>query len=87
MIAGLASSNKVVAGTCLVTAGCIATLPLPLYWEHEKEIGEVVFLRRSATGIYIRARLYQAANDAWSAIDYGRARGSFGCDSDRKLIC
>ena len=75
MIAGLASSNKIVCRHLLSHCGLYREIAVPLYWEHQQEIGEVVFLRRSATGIYIRARLYQAANDAWSAIDYGRARG------------
>lgn len=85
MISGLASSDKIVSDTCLVTAGCITALPLPLFWEHQEEIGQVVFLRRSATGIFIRARLYSAADDAWSAVNYGRAVGLSVRTCDREL--
>jgi hypothetical protein len=87
MISGLASSNRQFAGTILISAGCtVPTLPIPLRWEHREEIGEVTFLRRSDHGIYIRARLYQSADDAWTAVYYGRADGLSSSAVDGDVI-
>lgn len=81
MIHGIASTSRPNKNFRAVRPeGCDARLPLPLFWKHKKigsGIGEVVHLRKSESGVYIRARLFdnQAADYAWELIKEERLTG------------
>lgn len=74
-IAGLAANADVFDATVLPPANCTLSLPIPLFLEHQREIGEIIFLRRSPNGIFIRGRLYQSADDVWDQVYAGRLVG------------
>lgn len=75
MIEGAASSGTVDAhGTILTPSGMqCAELPIPLYWRHEtdKQVGEVVWLRRTQHVIFARAIVDEKQRFIWAAIKDG----------------
>lgn len=66
-----ATGNKL----ALQSDGVHAQLPLPLLSEHKcgKPIGEVYYIRRSHSAVYVKAALFEtpAADYAWSLIEQG----------------
>jgi hypothetical protein len=88
LIAGLASTARICADNfeswSLAPEGCQANLPVPVLVEHGgDEIGQVVFLRKSRTGIFVRAPI----NDdrAWRKIEGGEVKGLSVTAAGRRL--
>lgn len=88
MIAGIASTPAVNGHKCsLSSSGCRVRLPVPLYSQHATSappVGQVVFVRKSAAGIYVRAVIGSgaAADHAWQLIMRGEARAFSAAAAD-----
>jgi len=80
LIHGVASSSAINEHKySLIAGGMTATLPVPILSNHtgrECPIGEVFYVRRSGTKVYVRAALFDndAADYAWSLIQCGDLR-------------
>lgn len=49
-------------------------LPLPLLWEHDKQIGEVVWMRRAPGAVFCRALVWEDKTFPWACIQAGEVR-------------
>jgi hypothetical protein len=93
MIHGIASTPTVSTnGNSRVMRGCrMPHLPIPLMFGHEglkhRGIGEVVFVQRSPSEIYVRAALFdnEAADYAWRLIESGEVRAFSVGPGDTKV--
>ena len=80
MIHGIATTPTISSnGQSLLSEGMMVRLPVPVLFAHSKYgkgIGEVVYLRKSRSEIYVRAVINNnlAGDYAWSFIKSGEAR-------------
>ena len=78
MVWGCASSPKPNSHNyALITSGCKIVLPVPLKCRHKRgAVGDVVWLRKSAKSLFVRAVLYDtaAANYAWKLLMDGELK-------------
>jgi hypothetical protein len=76
MIHGIASTPSINSHKyALLSRGCRAKLPVPVLSAHSPhgKVGQVIFLRKSATQIYVRCTIYEneAGDYAWRLIERG----------------
>jgi HK97 family phage prohead protease len=81
LIEGVAVTPTITTnGKSFNPAGCELSVPIPLLFEHETQIGpigEVVYMRKSETEIFIRATLWpdECGYAAWELIKIGELTG------------
>jgi hypothetical protein len=78
MIEGIATTPTISANNnSLRSIGCELAVPIPLMFSHEIPVGEVVYMRKSETEVYIRAVILDdiVGYDTWQLIKCGELKG------------